>query len=116
MLSIHPIKTEAMFLTKQGFIGPAPPILFGDKYVNVVDHTTCLGLTIDNCLSWSKHICHIKKLFSQKVGWCLKTYEAIAPKNVCRASLGHFVTLSLGLPDTKLPGIISWNECHHVTL
>ena len=64
-LSIHPIKTEAMILTKQGFIGPAPPppILFGDKYVNVVDHTTCLGLTIDNCLSWSKHICHIKKHF-----------------------------------------------------
>ena len=58
-LSIHPIKTEAMIVTKQGFIGPAPPpppILFGDKYVNVVDHTTCLGLTIDNCLSWSKHI------------------------------------------------------------
>ena len=24
-LSIHPIKTEAMILTKQGFIGPAPP-------------------------------------------------------------------------------------------
>ena len=44
-----------MIITKQGFIGPAPPILFGDKYVNVVDHTTCLGLTIDNCLSWSKH-------------------------------------------------------------
>ena len=66
-LSIHSIKTEAMILTKQGFIGSAPPILFGDMYVNVVDHTTCLSLTIDNCLSWSKHICHIKKLFSQKV-------------------------------------------------
>lgn len=45
-LSIHPIKTEAMILlTKQCFIGPATPVLFGDKYVNVVDHTTCLGLT-----------------------------------------------------------------------
>jgi len=60
-LSIHPIKTEGMIITKQGFIGSSPPILCGDKYVNVVDHTTCLGLTIDNCLSWSKHICHIKK-------------------------------------------------------
>ena len=68
-LSIHPIKTEAMILTKQGFIGPAPPppILFGEKYVNVVDRTTCLGLTIDNCLAWSKHISHIKKLFSPKM-------------------------------------------------
>jgi len=46
-LSIHPIKTEAMIITKQGFIGSAPPILFGDKYVNVVDHTTSLGLTIN---------------------------------------------------------------------
>lgn len=67
-LSIHPIKTEALILTKQGFIGPAASILFGDKYVNVGDHTTCFGLTIDSCLSWSKHICHIKKHFSQKVG------------------------------------------------
>ena len=62
-LNIHPIKTEAMILTKQGYIGPASPppspILFVDKYVNVVEHTTCLGLTIDNCLSLSKHICHI---------------------------------------------------------
>ena len=85
-LIIHPIKTEAMILTKQGFIGPAPPpphpapILFGDKYVNVVDHTTCLGLTIDNCLSWSKHICHIKKRFSQKVG-ALKRMRQLPPKN-----------------------------------
>ena len=53
--------------------------MFGDMYVNVVDHTTCLGLTIDNCLSWSKHICHIKKLFSQKVG-ALKRMRQLPPK------------------------------------
>ncbi|PFX26789.1 RNA-directed DNA polymerase from mobile element jockey [Stylophora pistillata] len=67
-LSIHSIKTTAMIFTKQNFIGPAAPILFGDKYVNVVDHATRLGLTIDSCLSWSKHICYIKKHFSQNVG------------------------------------------------
>ena len=44
-----------------------------------MDHTTCLGLTIDNCLSWSKHICHIKKLFSQKVG-ALKRMRQLPPK------------------------------------
>ena len=44
-----------------------------------MDHTTCLGMTIDNCLSWSKHICHIKKLFSQKVG-ALKRMRQLPPK------------------------------------
>ena len=44
-----------------------------------MDPTTCLGLTIDNCLSWSKHICHIKKLFSQKVG-ALKRMRQLPPK------------------------------------
>ena len=44
-----------------------------------MDHTTCLGLTIDNCLSWSKHICHIKKRFSQKVG-ALKRMRQLPPK------------------------------------
>ena len=67
-----------MIIAKQGFIGPAPPIMFGDKYVNVVDHTTCLGLTIDNRLSWSKHICHIKKHFSQRVG-ALKRMRQLPP-------------------------------------
>lgn len=62
-LSIYFIKIEVMIFIKQGFIGFVFLILFGDKYVNVVDYIICLGLIIDNCLFWLKYICYIKKFF-----------------------------------------------------
>ena len=107
-LSIHPIKTEAMILTKQGFIGPALPIVFGDKYVNVVDHTTCLGLTIDNCLSWSKHVCHIKKHFSQKVG-ALKRMRQLPPKVLEEIYFKSII-------PAVIYGIVVWGNCSSAML
>jgi len=67
-LTIHPIKTEAMILKKSTFIGPPPPLYFGTGLINLVDYTTCLGVKIDNRLSWSVHIDSVKKPFKQKVG------------------------------------------------
>ena len=40
----------------------------GTGLINLVDYTTCLGVKIDNRLSWSVHIDSVKKLFKQKVG------------------------------------------------
>ena len=107
-LSIHPIKTEAMILTERGFIGPAPPILFGDKYVNVVDHTTCLGLTIDNCLSWSQHICHIKKHFSRNVG-ALKRTRQLPPKVLEEIYFKSII-------PAVIYGIVVWGNCSSAML
>ena len=67
-LTIHPIKTEAMILKKSTFIGPLPPRYFGTGLINLVDSTTCLGVKIDNRISWSVHIDSVKKHFTQKVG------------------------------------------------
>ena len=67
-LTIHPIKTEAMILRKSAFVGPLPPLYFGTGLINLVDSTTCLGVEIDNRLSWSVHIDSVKKHFTQKVG------------------------------------------------
>ncbi|XP_068759670.1 fibronectin type III domain-containing protein-like [Montipora capricornis] len=67
-LCIHPVKSEVMILSKTGFIGPVPPIYFGNNFINVVNHTTCLGLIIDNRLTWAMHVDHVKKSFAQKVG------------------------------------------------
>ena len=53
-LCIHPIKSEVMILGKTTFTGPAPPMYFGNNFINVVSHTTCLGLVIDNRLTWER--------------------------------------------------------------
>ena len=47
-LTIHPLKTEAMILAKQQFIGPLQPLHFGSGFVKLVNSTSCLGVTIDN--------------------------------------------------------------------
>ena len=67
-LCIHPIKSEDMIISKTGFTGPVPPIYFGNYFINVVNHTTCLGLVIDNRLTRAMHVDHVKKSFAQKVG------------------------------------------------
>ncbi|PFX28286.1 RNA-directed DNA polymerase from mobile element jockey [Stylophora pistillata] len=66
-LTIHPSKSEAMIIRKSPFIGPLCPVRYGSAFVNFVTSTTCLGVTIDNKLSWSAHIEKVNKNFSNKV-------------------------------------------------
>ena len=65
-LTILPVKTEPMLIRKFPFVGPLPPLYFGSEFIQVVE--ACLGIKLDNRLSWSKHIFNIRKNFMQKVG------------------------------------------------
>ena len=67
-LTVHPGKSEAMMITKTPFIGPLRPLKYGDNFVKFVTATNCLGLEIDNKLSWNVHIKKVSKNFSQKLG------------------------------------------------
>lgn len=73
-LTIHPIKTEAMLIRKSPFIGPLPHLRFGSGFLRFVESSTCLGEKLDNRLSWSDHISHVRKCFALK-GWCTETNE-----------------------------------------
>ena len=73
-LTIHPIKTEAMLIRKSPFIGPLPHLRFGSGFLRFVESSTCLGEKLDNRLSWSVHISHVRKCFALK-GWCTETNE-----------------------------------------
>lgn len=75
-LCILPVKSEVMILSKSGFIGPAPPICFGNNFINVVNKTTCLGLIIDNRITWALHVDHVKKIFCTESGRIKKNEEA----------------------------------------
>ena len=65
-----------MIFSKTGFTGPALPMFFGNILINVVSHTICLGLVIDNRLTWAMHVDHVRISFAQKVG-ALKNEEII---------------------------------------
>ena len=64
---MHAGKTEAMIISSRTFCGPLKPIKLGDKIVNFVSETRCLGVTIDSKLSWNNHSEHLCKSFGKKV-------------------------------------------------
>ena len=66
-LTIHAGKSEAMIISHRAFCGPLRPIKLGDKILNVVSETRCLGIFIDSQLSWNSHTEHLCKSFGKKV-------------------------------------------------
>ena len=66
-MSVHPSKSKAMIIRKTPFIGPLSSIYFGNDIISFTTNVDCLGLTIDNQLSWSIQINHVCKSYSKKV-------------------------------------------------
>jgi len=66
-MTIHPAKTELMFLSKASFIGPLPKITLGPNELNFVTKVTCLGVQLDNKLSWTPHIKSLCKRLSARL-------------------------------------------------
>ena len=55
-LTIHPDKSEVMVLTKSPFSGPMRPVTIGSNGISIVNDTLCLGVKVDNKLSWEPQI------------------------------------------------------------
>jgi hypothetical protein len=53
-------KTKIMFLSRKSFIGPMPNFTLYSISIQVLTTAKCLGVTIDNKLSWSTHISKLK--------------------------------------------------------
>ena len=66
-LTIHPEKCKLMVLSKERTFGPRQTIKINGKYIDTVENYKCLGITLDNNLSYEAHISNICKFFSAKV-------------------------------------------------
>ena len=66
-LTIHTGKSEAMILTHKPFCGPLKLVMLGNKVLDFATETKCLGIIIDNLLSWLSHIELIYRSSGQKV-------------------------------------------------
>ena len=66
-MSIHPTKTEIMFISKSPFIGPIPPITLDNHLINCTSQSTILGVALDNKLCWKPHIKQISANFNAKI-------------------------------------------------
>ena len=66
-LMAHESRTEALIISNLNFIGPLPLLTYGNSTIEYKLSSKCLGLTIDNKLSWQEHIKNVCKSFSKKV-------------------------------------------------
>ena len=56
-----------MIISHRDFAGPLKPVWLGTSIINYVTPSTCLGITIDNKLSWNKQLSKVTTSFNSKL-------------------------------------------------
>ena len=109
MISIHPSKSKIMFISRINFIGPYPLFSLKDHQpIEVVQSIKCLGLVIDNKLTWSNHVAVVSKRYRAKFK---KLYELWA----CNEH--HLKSIYFkGILPAVLYCIAVWGSCNNSTM
>ena len=63
----HPKKCEGMILKRNHFIGPLGSLKINQHLIKWSSSSKVLGVTIDNKLTWTKHISELKRGFVNKL-------------------------------------------------
>ena len=66
-LTSHSEETEFLIMTPRPFHGPINRVSINGVYIRSVTESKSLGITIDNCLSWTKQIKSVQKSFCSKL-------------------------------------------------
>ena len=66
-LTPHSVKCEAVLLIRKPHIGPLNSVTIGEDRIEWVKHSRLWGVTIDERLSWSRHLTDVKKNFVNKL-------------------------------------------------
>ena len=113
-LTIHAVKSEAMIISYRAFCGPLKPITLGDKLLNVVSETRCLGVIIDSQLSWNSHSEHLCKSFEKKVRQLerFKYLPTSSLETIYFSSIVPTITYCSLVWGTSTPSLM--NELEHI--
>ena len=63
----HPKKCEGMILQRQNFIGPLNSLKLNQHAIKWVSHSRLIGVTVDNKLTWARHLSELKRGFVNKL-------------------------------------------------
>ena len=106
-LTIHPQKCQIIILNKQKFVGPLPRVKIKDTAIEVTEKSKCLGVIIDNKLSWGPHTTHVCAAFSNKIK---KLYKMNSLDKVTLRTI-----YNTGILPSVLYGILIWgNAADHL--
>ena len=100
---IQPDKTEIVIIQHKPFTGPLPAIRMGEQIIKYSQSSTCLGIKIDNKLSWSKHIQSTCKNYNAK----LKQLNKMKALNRSILESIYFK----GILPSVTYGIAIWGNC-----
>ena len=102
-LIIHEGKCDAVLLDTKPFIGPLKPLVWGDKTIEYKSFSVCLGIVIDERLSWANHVKSVSTSYSSKV------------KMLRRISFLSKATLETIYYKTVIPSVlyamVVWGSC-----
>ena len=66
-MTVNTEKTEVMIIKAATFAGPLRLVLFGEKQLRVVTKVKCLGVTIDNNMTWKDQISKVSNSYNAKL-------------------------------------------------
>jgi len=95
-----------MFLMRKPHIAPLNSVIIGEDRIEWVKHTRLLGVTIDDRLSWSKHLTDVKNSFVNKLN-LLKRSSFLSRDALLDLSF-EVILLSV------LYGLVVWGGCLNV--
>ena len=102
-LIIHEGKCDAVLLDTKPFISPLKPLIWGDKTIEYRSFSVCLGIVIDERLSWANHVKSVSTSYSSKV------------KMLRRISLLSKAILETIYYETVIPSVlyamVLWGSC-----
>ena len=107
-LTVHTGKTEAMYISCSPFVGPLREIKFGEDTIEFKQESKCLGVVIDNRLSWKPQVEAVCKKFLSKIRFLrrlkslpTRTLEDIYlqrshfKRDILHCCLGHYLSTSI---------------------
>ena len=98
---------QAIILNKQKFVGPLPCVKIKDTAIEATGKSKCLGVIIDNKLSWGPHTRHVCAAFSNKIK---KQYKMNSLDKVTLRTI-----YNTGILPSVLYGILIWgNAADHL--
>ena len=92
-LTIHTGKSEAIILTHKPFCGPLKLVMLGNKVLDFATETKCLGIIIDNQLSWPESKSAKKaQVFNKGYRTVYLFYKYYSHCHLLQFSLGYLPT------------------------
>ena len=67
VLKLYSTVWEAVLPDAKSSIGPLNPLVWGDKTFEYRSFSVCLGIAIDEKLSWANHVKSVSTSYSSKV-------------------------------------------------